>query len=145
MVEIVAIDSAEKCKLLCELWTRIGGHSTSDAAEDVEGAYAVLLGSSDMEAVSALSPRLSGKILIDCSNPRDLEELRAQPSRAEALAATVAGGRVVKAFNACTLEDLLLASKHGRPKFGNVYPCGFYCGDDATQSEWLPALARSLS
>ncbi len=79
--------------------------------------------------IEALGP-LSGKILIDCTNPLsdDFFSLTVghTTSGAEEIAKLAIGAKVVKAFN--TIASTVLAS--GNPKYGTEIPTVFYCGDD---------------
>jgi len=72
---------------------------------------------------------LTGKILIDCTNPlaADLSGLSigTTTSAGEQVAAWATGASVVKAFNT------IGAPSFGNAQFGNQRADGYYCGDDA--------------
>lgn len=72
---------------------------------------------------------LSGKIVIDCTNPLkpDLQGLTVgtTTSAAEQVASWAASSKVVKAFNT------IGAANFGNAQFGSQRADGFYCGDDA--------------
>jgi|SRR5215469_2596319 len=72
---------------------------------------------------------LTGKILIDCTNPLapDLSGLAIglTTSAAEQVAGWAAGAKVVKAFNT------MGAANFGNAQFGSEKADGYYCGDDA--------------
>ncbi len=71
---------------------------------------------------------LSGKIVIDCTNPLkpDLQGLSigTTTSAAEQVASWASGAKVVKAFNT------IGAANFGNAQFGSQRASGFYCGDD---------------
>lgn len=71
---------------------------------------------------------LSGKIVIDCTNPlaADLSGLVVglNSSAGEMVAKWAAGAKVVKAFNTIGAADF------GNARFGAQRADGFYCGDD---------------
>jgi predicted dinucleotide-binding enzyme len=81
---------------------------------------------------------LSGKILIDCTNPvkEDLNGLAigTTTSAAEQVAALQPKAKVVKAFN--TLGAVLL----GNADFPDGRASGFYCGDDTEAKKALEPL-----
>jgi hypothetical protein len=82
---------------------------------------------------------LSGKILIDCTNPL-LPKLAGlavgtTTSGAEIVASLAAGAKTVKAFN--TVGYNIMAN----PAFGERRATLFYCGDDADAKRKVHALA----
>lgn len=81
---------------------------------------------------------LSGRILIDCTNPlrKDLSglEIGMTTSAAEQIAALQPLAHVVKAFN--TLGSTLL----GNAAFPEGKASGFYCGDDADAKKFVQPL-----
>ncbi|MFI5340454.1 MAG: NADPH-dependent F420 reductase [Candidatus Methylomirabilales bacterium] len=83
---------------------------------------------------------LTGKILVDCTNPLkpDLSGLAIghTTSAAEELARRVAGTRVVKAFNTTGAENMK------NPQFGSQRATMFICGDDAAAKSVVSGLAR---
>ena len=72
--------------------------------------------------------RLEGKIVIDITDPIDIEELRVtldnDTSGGEEVAKLTPGAAVVKAFNMVHAEVV------ENPDFGDDAPTCFYCGDD---------------
>lgn len=72
---------------------------------------------------------LTGKVLIDCTNPlaSDLSGLAIglTTSAAEQVAGWALGAKVVKAFNT------IGAANFGNAQFGSEKADGYYCGDDA--------------
>lgn len=72
---------------------------------------------------------LSGKIVIDCTNPlkSDLQGLSigTTTSAAEQVASWASGAKIVKAFNT------IGAPNFGNAQFGSQRADGFYCGDDS--------------
>lgn len=145
MLDIVALDGEEKCSLLCDLWNRIGGHATSTSLEDVCTASVVIMGERPTASLGQLRPHLAGKILIDCSNPRDGHDLRTQVSRAEVLHNLFPNARVIKALNAISTEALTKITRHGGPEIGSVYPSAFFCGDDAEAKRVVAGLIEELN
>lgn len=85
---------------------------------------------------------LSGKILIDATNPlrSDLSglELGTTTSAAEQVAQWAPGAKVVKAFN--TVGANIMAD----PGFGDNPVVLFYCGDDAGAKHTVHGLAKEL-
>jgi predicted dinucleotide-binding enzyme len=84
---------------------------------------------------------LSGKIVLDCTNPlkpdmSGLADLHA--SAAEQVAAWVPGARVVKIFNTTGFKNM------DNPKFGEDRVTMFYCGDDAEAKKVAAGLAEDL-
>ncbi len=71
---------------------------------------------------------LSGRIVIDCTNPLkpDLSGLETHggPAAAEQIAAWAPGARIVKAFNTASTKVMR------DPKFDSQQATMFYCGDD---------------
>jgi hypothetical protein len=84
------------------------------------------------------SGNLSGKVLIDCTNPLagDLKGLTVglTTSAGEQVAGWARGARVVKAFNTIGAGNI------GRTEFAGQVADGFYCGDDAEAK----AIAKTL-
>ena len=74
------------------------------------------------------SGSLTGKVLVDCTNPLSTDVQRlvvgSTTSAAEQVASWASGARVVKAFNT------IGAVNFGNAQFGAQRADGFYCGDD---------------
>ena len=130
MATIVTVDAGDKGRLLCDLWSRIGGHSTSDNTEDLEEGCVIVFGGSPNEAPSRLGSLEAGTIIVDCGDPTDTNALRSSPSGAERLAQMYPEARIVKALNGISVHALALVSRHPGPEVGTMYFSAFYCGDD---------------
>ncbi len=85
---------------------------------------------------------LSGKIVVDCTNPLNNEftglDLGHTTSAAEQIAAWAPDALVVKAFN--TVSAAVMAD----PKFGDVEATAFVCGDDPAAVQAVSGLAEEL-
>jgi predicted dinucleotide-binding enzyme len=93
------------------------------------------------EAALASSGDLSGKIVIDATNPmRRLEklELGTTTSGGEQVAQWARGAKVVKAFN--TVGSSVMADTG----FAKGHPVLLYCGDDAQAKQTVHSLAAEL-
>ncbi|MGH7382061.1 MAG: NADPH-dependent F420 reductase [Candidatus Methylomirabilales bacterium] len=92
-------------------------------------------------ALKAAGP-LSGKILIDCTNPlkQDLSglEIGHTTSAAEEIAKKTPGVRVVKAFNMTGAENMASS------RFGAQQATMFICGDDAAAKTVIARLTEEL-
>jgi 8-hydroxy-5-deazaflavin:NADPH oxidoreductase len=66
-------------------------------------------------------------------------------SRAETLAQIYPDARIVKAFNAITVDALALVVSHSGPEIGTVYTSGFYCGDDAEAKRVVASLSAEIN
>jgi 8-hydroxy-5-deazaflavin:NADPH oxidoreductase len=121
---------------LGRLWTAKGhgvafgkrGGSNREAASSAQVVVLTVPWPAAQEAILDCGD-LSGKILVDCTNPLapDLKGLTVglTNSAAEQVAAWAPGAKVVKAFNTIGAIDF------GNADFGGVRADGFYCGDDA--------------
>jgi 8-hydroxy-5-deazaflavin:NADPH oxidoreductase len=85
---------------------------------------------------------LSGKILIDATNPllQDLSglEVGTSTSGGEQVAGWAAGARVVKAFNTAGFNIM------ANPRFGGGSALLFYCGDDDAAKHHVAGLGSEL-
>jgi predicted dinucleotide-binding enzyme len=92
-------------------------------------------------ALKAAGP-LSGKILIDCTNPLkpDLSDLEIghTTSAAEEIAKKAPGARIVKAFNMIGAENM------ANPQFGAEQVTMLICGDDAKAKTLIARLTEEL-
>lgn len=145
MASIVTVDAGEKGRILREVWTRVGGHSTSDALDDVDDASVVLFGGSGPEALSKAGSRLAGKIIIDCSSPQDITALRSAAPTAETLARTYPDARIVKALDGVTTDALAFIAAHKAPEIGTVYTSAFYCGNDDQAKRVVAGLIEEVN
>jgi predicted dinucleotide-binding enzyme len=130
---------------LGRLWTAKGhdiqfgkrGSSNAEAARSAQVVVLTVPWPAAQEAVKDCGD-LSGKIVIDCTNPLtpDLQGLTVglTTSAAEQVAAWAPGAKVVKAFNT------IGAVNFGNADFGGVAADGFYCGDDAASKKVVAAL-----
>ncbi len=96
----------------------------------------------DAEEILRAAGDLSGKILLDCSNPEG-EDGRSlavghNTSGAEELASRARGARVVKAFNHVYAEIL-----DDGPQFGALPASVFYCGDDSAAKAVVAGLGAA--
>jgi 8-hydroxy-5-deazaflavin:NADPH oxidoreductase len=128
-----------------QLVSRAGGDSRAATPAHAAAAPDVLLLATPWPAVReviATLGDLSGKILIDATNPllprlAGLEHGNTT-SGAEQIAAWAPGVRVVKAFN--TVGFNVMAD----PEFNGARAVLFYCGDDAAAKRDVNGLALSL-
>jgi 8-hydroxy-5-deazaflavin:NADPH oxidoreductase len=96
----------------------------------------------DAEAALAGAGPLTGKILIDATNPLkpDLSgfSIAGETSAAERVAAWAGGARVVKAFNTTGFNVM------ENPRFPAGAAAMFVCGDDASARNTVLGLARDI-
>jgi len=94
------------------------------------------------ESVAACGS-LSGKILIDCTNPMTPDYMQLVvghgTSGAEEIAKMASGARVVKAFNHIYAQII-----HSGPQFGNRKANVFIAGDDAEAKQTVANLIRDI-
>jgi predicted dinucleotide-binding enzyme len=83
---------------------------------------------------------LSGKVVLDCTNPLapDMSGLVGDRSAAEQVAAWAKGAKVVKIFNSTGFKNM------DDPKYGDDRVTMFYCGDDAEAKKVAAGLAEGL-
>ncbi len=118
------------------------GASAGSPAEAAAFGNVVLLATPWPEVGNALREAgpLTGKILIDCTNPLkpDLSGLTLghTTSAAEEVSRLAPGARVVKAFNTTGAENMR------RPQFGSARAAMFVCGDDPEAVAAAAGLAR---
>lgn len=93
------------------------------------------------EALEAMGP-LGGKVLIDCTNPLELDRsglsIGHTTSAAEEIAKRATGARVVKAFSTA-FQEVMSAPEE---LFGPHTPTMFHCGDDGAAKEVVAGLVR---
>lgn len=99
------------------------------------------------EVITAMG-ELSGKIIIDCTNPLMLNaegslslSVGSSTSGAEEIALLAPGARVVKAFNTYGWENFADSSY---PGYGDLKPVMFYCSDDDEAKVIVEGLAKDL-
>lgn len=90
------------------------------------------------QAALADAGDLTGKVLVDSTNPFGPPLPDGVASGGEAVARWAAGARVVKAFNSFGYNVL------PQPRFGDGQATGFYCGDDAAAKETVRGLVEDL-
>ena len=119
--------------------TRVEGLKTATADADV--IVIALPWQVTRETIVAMG-NLSGRVLIDCTNPLkpDLSglDLPEGTSAAEQIAAWSPGAHVVKAFNSASAKVM------NDPTFGSVPATMFYCGDDVTAKASVKQLIADL-
>ncbi len=87
---------------------------------------------------------VSGKIIIDCTNPFKMKggklglSLSFDTSAAEKVADTVIGAKVVKCFNQTGFDNM------ANPLYDNGKAVQFVCGDDKEAREIVRKLAESI-
>ena len=95
-----------------------------------------------VENVFRLNGPISGKIIIDCTNPLSENYMSLvvgfNTSGAEEIARLSQGARVVKAFNN------VAASVLSRPRFDDTDATVIYCGDDAEAKRIVAGLIKEL-
>lgn len=122
------------------------GMKVVPAAEAIAGAEVVFLATpfSVSEAlVGTYADALSGKVLVDCTNPVGpgvTHGLASTRSGSEALQAQAPEARVVKAFSIYGFENLADNTYPGTP----VRPAMFYCGADAKAKATVGRLIADL-
>ena len=124
---------------------RAGPNARAGSAEEAVAASQVLLLATPWPATQAVVQGLgllSGKILIDATNPILPRlaglEFANTTSGAEQVAEWATGARVVKAFNTVGFNVM------EAPDFGGTAATMFYCGDDAGAKEVAKQLATEL-
>jgi predicted dinucleotide-binding enzyme len=130
---------------LKELLARVGGKaraaSVKDAAAAAEVAALTVPWPAAQDALHSAGD-LSGKILLDCTNPLkpDLSGLTVgyTASGAEQVAAWVPGARVVKIFNTTGFPNM------ANPEYREGRSMMLYCGDDASAKKVAAQLAAEL-
>ena len=92
------------------------------------------------EVLARIAPSLSGKVLIDCTNPSTSFPTvdHSSGSGGEQVAKMVAGAYVVKAFNTTGFENM------ENPKYGAEAATMFYAGDHAVAKKVAHDLAQDL-
>jgi predicted dinucleotide-binding enzyme len=127
-----------------ELVAQIGGNAQAATVREAAGADVVAL-TVPWDAVQTVlesAGDLNGKILLDCTNPLQGNNLTApvsvQSSGGEQVAAWARGARVVKTFNILGFEGM------ADPHFEGEAATMFYAGDDAEAKAVAATLAREM-
>ena len=125
--------------LLANIGRNVSAASVGQATPDAE---VVVLATSWQGAPDALSQAgdLSGRVLIDCTNPfaDGVLALGHTTSGAESVSGWAPGACVVKAFNTTGSGNMMDADYRGQR------PTMFLCGDDARAKEVTASLAEEL-
>jgi NADPH-dependent F420 reductase len=138
---VVTATSADKAQKVAAV---SGASAAASNVEAVRSADVVLLAiphAAVADVVAELGQALTGKVVIDATNPLNAtytDLVTSGVSAAEQLQAQVPGASVVKAFNT------VLASRHGNPVEGGAPLDAFIAGDDAAAKSTVGELASSL-
>jgi NADPH-dependent F420 reductase len=124
---------------------RAGDKSAACHAAEAVAQGDVVVIATPYRATLKLLPKLgdlSGKILVDCTNPvrNDMSglELGHDSSAAERIADLAPSARVVKAFNCVSTRTM------ADPTYDGQSAPLFYCGDDAAAKQVVRGLAEEL-
>jgi predicted dinucleotide-binding enzyme len=126
--------NSEKARLLAGPNIRVTSIPEAAGADVI--ALAVPFGA--VAETLGLLGKLSGKVLIDCTNRIGPPAPGAAASGGEEVARLAPGARVVKAFNTIGADNL------ANLQFGDVRAAGFICGDDAEAKAVVAGLAEEL-
>jgi NADPH-dependent F420 reductase len=167
-VKIAVLGTGKVGRALGSRWVKLGHEvifgSRDPGSEKVREALQKVLASADLrtqgeaaagaEVVVLATPwvtardvikaagDLTGKVLVDCSNPLNASfsglDLGHTTSAAEQIAGWAVGARVVKAFNTVSAAVML------NPAFGDQRATMFYCGDDEEAKTIVGDLATQL-
>jgi 8-hydroxy-5-deazaflavin:NADPH oxidoreductase len=94
-----------------------------DAVRDAEVVVLAVPFEAVESALKSAGP-MTGKILIDCTNPVGVALPAGVASGAEHVSKLAPGARVAKAFNSQGAENI------ARPRYGDTAATNFYCCDD---------------
>lgn len=127
-----------------DLLKRSGAMASAVSVQDAVHSAEVVVNALPWGATKGVleSVDLSGKILLDCSNPllKDLSglELGTTTSAGEQVAEWARGAKVVKIFNTTGFNNM------ANPEYGGERVSMFYCGDDAQAKDVARRLASEL-
>lgn len=110
--------------------SRLTARPLADAVREAEVVVLATPYQANEAILRPLADALSGKVLVDCTNPVGpglTHGLRSERSGSEAVQALVPAARVVKAFSIYGFENLENASYPAR----DAKPAMLFCGDDA--------------
>jgi 8-hydroxy-5-deazaflavin:NADPH oxidoreductase len=114
--------------------------SVADAIARAEVVALAIPWAAVPDALGTIAPALSGKILIDCTNPTagfpGLDH--SGGSGGEQVARLAPNAKVVKAFNTTGFENMQ------NPKYAEGAVTMFYAGDDADAKKVVHSLAKDL-
>lgn len=132
--------SSEKVgQLLAEAGANARAGSVAEAAAFGEVVVLATPWSGTEDAIRQAGD-LSGKIVLDCTNPLapDMSGLVGDRSAAEQAASWARGAKVVKIFNSTGFKNM------DDPQYGDDRVTMFYCGDDAEAKKVAAGLAGEL-
>lgn len=132
--------SSEKVgQLLAEAGANARAGSVAEAAAFGEVVVLATPWSGTEDAIRQAGD-LSGKIVLDCTNPLapDMSGLVGDRSAAEQVASWARGAKVVKIFNSTGFKNM------DDPQYGDDRVTMFYCGDDAEAKKVAAGLAGEL-
>ncbi len=128
-----------------QLLADVGDNACADAPDEAVVASDVVVLATPWDATEDAvrnAGDLTGKIVVDCTNPLrpDLSGLSLghDTSAAEQVAAWATGAHVVKAFNTTGTGNM------AAPRYGEAALTMFVCGDDAGARAKVAALAEDL-
>ncbi len=134
-------DDPELAALLKEAGKNARAASVAEAATAGEVVVLAVPWPAAREAIQNAS-NLSGKVLLDCTNPLkpDLSglEIGHTTSAAEQVANWAPAARVVKVFNTTGAKNM------GQPRYPEGATTMFYCGDDQAAKRTAAQLATDL-
>jgi hypothetical protein len=128
------------------LRSRNPGLAVAAPADAVRGAEVVVLATpfqANVEVLTPLAAALSGKILIDCTNPVGpgiTHGLGSKQSGTQLIQELLPGAKVVKAFSIYGFENF---EDPAYPGYG-VRPVMMFCGDDAAAKAVVGGLIGQL-
>ena len=132
---------------LAEMGSAAAALAVPDAVRQAEVIVLATPWNAVPDAIRAMGD-LSGKILIDCTNPLFLNAegslsltVGSTTSGAEEVAQLATGARVAKAFNTYGWENFADANY---PGYGDLKPVMFYCSDDDEAKGVVEQLAKDL-
>ena len=130
---------------LATLITEAGANASAGTVSDAVDFGEVVVLTVPANAVQATIKemgKLSGKILLDATNPMKADfsglEIGLTTSSAEEIAGLATGARVVKIFNSTGAANM------ANPKYGDTSLTMLYCGDDAEAKKVVAQLASDL-
>jgi hypothetical protein len=120
-----------------------GNAKTASVADAIASAEVIALAipwASVPDALKTMAPLLTGKILIDCTNPAtEFPAIdHSAGSGGEQVARLAPAAHVVKAFNTTGFENMQ------NPRYGEGAVTMFYAGDDMEAKKVVHGLAKDL-
>jgi predicted dinucleotide-binding enzyme len=143
IVKITVIGAGNIGGALAKAWSAKGHTVKTAGRDDIEEtvadaeviALAVPYGA--VESVLARAGDLTGKVVIDCTNPVGVALPAGFASGAEVVQSKTKG-KVVKSFNAQGAENI------GAPAYGGVAASNFLCGDDPEAKRIVSGLVADV-